>query len=52
MVNFDDYAPENKIEHNKNWPYIPDYPCRILITRGSRSAKTNVTEFNRKTARH
>ena len=52
MVNFDDYAPENKIEHNKNWPYIPDYPCRILITRGSRSGKTNVTEFNRKTARH
>ena len=52
MVNFDDYAPENKIEHNKNWPYIPDYPYRILITRGSRSGKTNVTEFNRKTARH
>ena len=32
MINFDDYTNENKTEHNKNWPYIPDHPYRILIT--------------------
>ena len=26
----------------KNWPYIPDHPCRILITGGSASGKTNL----------
>ena len=31
MINFDDYVNENKIERNKNWPYIPDHPYRILI---------------------
>ena len=42
MINFDDYVNENKTEHNKNWPYTPDHPYRILITRGSGSGKTNV----------
>ena len=42
MINFDDYVNENKIEHNKNWPYIPDHPYRILIIGGSGSGKTNV----------
>ena len=28
--------------NNKNWPYIPDHPYRILITGGSGSGKTNV----------
>ena len=42
MINFDDCVNENKTEHNKNWPYIPDHPCRILIIGGSGSAKTNV----------
>ena len=42
MINFDDYVNENKTEHNKNWPYIPDHPYRILITGGSGSGKTNV----------
>ena len=36
MINFDDYASENKTEHNRNWPY------RILIIGGSGSGKTNV----------
>ena len=27
--------------HNKNWPYIPDHPYRILIIGGSGSGKTN-----------
>ena len=42
MINFDDYVNENKIEHNKNWPYILDHPYRILIIGGSGSGKTNV----------
>ena len=37
MINFDDYVNENKMKHNKNWPYIPDHPYR-----GSGSEKTNV----------
>ena len=42
MINFDDYVNENKTRHNKNWPYIPDHPYRILIIGGSGSGKTNV----------
>ena len=42
MINFDDYVNEDKTEHNKNWPYIPDHPYRILIIGGSGSGKTNV----------
>ena len=42
MINFDDYVIENKIKHNKNWPYIPDHPYRILIIGGSGSGETNL----------
>ena len=42
MINFDDYANENKPKHSKNWPYIPDHPYRILIIGGSGSRKTIV----------
>ena len=42
MINFDNYTNENKIKHNKNWPYIPDHPYRILIIGGSGSGKTNL----------
>ena len=42
MINFDDYANENKTIHNKNWPYITDHPYRILIIGGSGSGKTNL----------
>ena len=31
-----------EINHNPNWPYIPDNPYRILIIGGLRSGKTNV----------
>ena len=53
MINFGDYVNENKTEHNKNWPYIPDNPHRILIIEGSRSGKSKcIIEFNRKPTRH
>ena len=42
MINFHNYTTENKTEHNKNWPYIPDHPYRILIIGGSGSGKTNL----------
>ena len=42
MINFDDYVNENKTEDNKNWPYIPDHPYRILIIGVSGSGKANV----------
>ena len=41
MINFDNYTNENKIEHNADWPHIPDHPYRILIIGGSGSGKTN-----------
>ena len=41
MINFDDYANENKTQHNLKWPYIPDHPCRILTVGSSGSGKTN-----------
>ena len=41
MINFDDYANENIIEHNSKWPYIPDHPYRILTISGSGSGKTS-----------
>ena len=41
MINFGDYANENKTEYNLKWPYISDWPYRILITGGSGSGKTN-----------
>ena len=31
MINFDDYVSGNKTKRNKNWPYTPDRPYRILI---------------------
>ena len=31
-----------EIDHNPNWPYIPDHPYIILIIGGSGSGKTNV----------
>ena len=42
MINFDDCVNENKTEYNKNWPYIPDKPYKILIIGGSGSGKVNV----------
>ena len=47
MINFDNHVNENKTKHNKNWPYIPDHPYRVLIIRGSRSGKTNLLKPTR-----
>ena len=41
MINFDEYTNENEKEHNINWPYIPDHPCRILIIGGSGTGTSN-----------
>ena len=42
MINFDDVTKKKNIkEDNSNLPQIPYYPCRILITGGSGSGKTN-----------
>ena len=41
MINFDYYNNDNKTEHNPKWPYIPDYPWRILMVGSSGSQKTN-----------
>ena len=42
MINFEDYVNENKIENNKNWPFIPNHPYTILIVGGSGSGKTKM----------
>ena len=39
MKNYDQSV---EINHNPNWPDIPDHPHRILIIDGSGSGKTNV----------
>ena len=41
MINFDEYANENKTKHDLMWPYIPNYPYRILIIKSSGFEKTN-----------
>ena len=52
MINFNDYVNENRAEHNKNQPYIPDHPYRMLIIGGSGSGKKFIIKFNRKPTRH
>ena len=39
MKNYDQSV---EINHNPNWPDIPDHPHRILVIDGSGSGKTNV----------
>ena len=45
MITFDYYVNENKTEHNKNWPYVPDHPYRILIIGGPGSGRTNLSKY-------
>ena len=39
MRHFDESV---EINHNPNWPDVPDHPYRILIIGGSGSGKVNV----------
>ena len=41
MNNFDEYASENRTNHNPDYLYVSDHPYRILIIGGSGSGKTN-----------
>lgn len=41
MIYIDDYANENKIEHDFKLSYITDHPLRILIIGGSGSGKAD-----------
>ena len=41
MINFDDYANDNKTEYNLNWPYTPNHQYRTLMIGGSGSGKTS-----------
>ena len=41
MINLDSITNENNKNHSEKWPFIPDYPYRILIVAGSGSGKTN-----------
>ena len=43
MINFDDYVNENRTEHNKTWPYIPDHSYRMLIIGSWGTGKTNLS---------
>ena len=52
MINFDDYANENKTKHDLKWLYIPDHPYRILIIGSSGSGKKYIIEFNKQPARY
>ena len=48
MNNFDDYANENKTEHNLKWSYIPDHPYKIIIIGCSGSGKNKcIIKFNK-----
>ena len=41
MFYLDDFVNESNEDHNSKWPYISDHSCRMLITGGSESGKTN-----------
>ena len=41
MINSDDVTIENETKHNPKWPYILDYPYKILIAEGYGSGKAN-----------
>ena len=51
MINFDNYANENKAKHNLKQPYISDHPDRILIIGGSGSGKKCIIKFNKQPVR-
>ena len=46
MINFDGYTNENRVNHNPNYPYIPDHLYRTLIIGGSGSGNTTLIISN------
>ena len=42
MTMMKNYDQSVEINHDTNWPYIPDHPYRILVIGHSGSGKTNV----------
>ena len=46
MRNYDHTA---EINHNSNWPYIPDHPFKILVIGGPGLDKNNVLPNLKKT---
>ena len=48
MINFNEYANEDKLEHNSKWPHIPDHPYKILIVGGFWVGKNKcIIKFNK-----
>ena len=41
MTNLESITNGNNKKHNEKRPFIPDYPCKIMIIGGSGSGKTN-----------
>ena len=41
MINLDDHANQNKIQHNLKWPYITNHSYRILMIGRSGYGKIN-----------
>ena len=41
MINLDSITNKNNKKHNEKWPYIPNYPYRIIIIGGFGLEKTN-----------
>ena len=51
MIKFDDYVNENKTERNKNCPYTPDHPYRVLIIGSGIWKNKCIIKLNRKPTR-
>ena len=52
MINFDNYANENKTENKSKWSNVPDHPYRILIVGGSDWNNKCITASNKQPARY
>ena len=52
MINFDNYANENKTENKSKWSNVPDHPYRILIVGGSDWKNKCITASNKQTGRY
>ena len=46
MINLDSITTKDNKKHNEKWPYILDYPYKIIIISSSGSGKTNTLTQN------